>query len=84
MKKTELREMIREEMQALNEGSLTKDFEKALEELITKIEKGEGVDKRYRSQHSTGELLGMFLTPVMQNVLLRIKDRKGFSKNFHI
>jgi hypothetical protein len=68
---------------SLNEG-LADGIEKELKDIIKDIKKGNGVDKRSMEEHTDGELLAMFLTPVFQSALFGIKDRKGFKKNFKI
>ena len=84
MKKSEVRKMIREMIQSLNEASITNGFEKSLEKLISDIESGKGVDKRMAKEKSVGELLGMFLTPIFQSKLLSVEDMKGFYKYFKV
>jgi len=55
-----------------------------LQKLITNIKDGKGIDKKMYKEKTTGELLGMILSPIMQSELIRLDDRKGFHKNFRI
>ncbi|MBC8388801.1 MAG: hypothetical protein H8E13_12225 [Actinobacteria bacterium] len=84
MKKSELRNLVKEEIQRLNEYDISHIFSVSLQKLIKKIKnKEDNIDKRMKDK-SDGELLGMILTPIFQSALLDIKDRKGFKKNFKI
>jgi len=90
MKKSELVKLIKETIneddfkirQSLEE-SISDDFSNALQNLISQIEKMEGIDKRSANK-TTGELLGIILTPIFQSELIRLEDRKGFYDNFKI
>jgi len=65
----------------LNEG-LADGIEKELKNIIKSIKLGNNVDKRALMDHSDGELLAQFLSPVFQSALVSLKDRKGFKRNF--
>ena len=70
------------EKKTLNEGSVSANIDKALKALISDLQNGVGVDKRAMEDSTDGELLAMVLRPVFQSELLKLKDRKGFKKNF--
>jgi hypothetical protein len=84
MKRTELRQMIREEVikMTLTENKSVNLIEKEILKLIKSIQSKDSsvVDSETLESNSDGEILKMFLVPVLSSVSMRLKDKKTFTK----
>ena len=65
-------------------ASLSKKVYTELQTLIKNIQAGKGVDERAMESNTDGELLAIFLNGAYQSALMKLKDRKGFKREFKI
>lgn len=66
----------------LNDASLADPVSKALDTLIKNIRAGKGVDAKTLEEEGDGAVLAMFLKPIIQSAVIKLKDTKGFWKEF--
>jgi hypothetical protein len=64
---------------ATNTNSREK-FEKAFATLLADVKSGKGVDVRAMKEYTDGQLLAMFILPVIQSEIMSLKDAAGFRK----
>ena len=68
--------------EVMNEAANASDaVAKALDKLVSDVKAGKGVDQRMLDKHSDGEILAMFLKPLIQGVAIELTDAKGFRNN---